>query len=334
MWSEVYRLISEKQHILITTHTNPDLDALGSELALDEYLTSLGKEVSILNSDSVPRPLRFVDPDRRLRTFSPRRHQPIIERAEIIFVLDASGGWERVGRIGQALADRAKQPQGGATVICIDHHPDPVDFAHLAVVSPDAAATAELIFDLITKSGGALTPSISRWLYLAILTDTGSFRFPKTSLQTHRIAACLIEAGADPMQLYRQVYEQHPLGTVRLKGHVLNSIQVGGGGQLAWYALSLDTLKAYDVKAAELDGFPGLGMQIGGVRVSLLCVEMPKGRVKVSLRSDGSLAVNQLAAQLDGGGHPSAAGAIVDGDLVRVTAQLVANIEALLESTP
>jgi len=84
MWSEVYRLISEKQHILITTHTNPDLDALGSELALDEYLTSLGKEVSILNSDSVPRPLRFVDPNRRLRTFSPSRHQPIIEQAEII----------------------------------------------------------------------------------------------------------------------------------------------------------------------------------------------------------------------------------------------------------
>jgi phosphoesterase RecJ-like protein len=217
-------------------------------------------------------------------------------------------------------------------VICIDHHPDPVDFAHLAVVSPDAAATAELIFDFITKSGGALTPSISRWLYLAILTDTGSFRFPKTSLQTHRIAACLIEAGADPMGLYRQVYEQYPLGTVRLKGHVLNSMQVGGGGQLAWYALSLDTLKAYDVKAADLDGFPGLGMQIGGVRVSLLCVEMPKGRVKVSLRSDGGVAVNQLAAQLDGGGHPSAAGAIVDGDLVRVTAQLVATIEALLES--
>jgi phosphoesterase RecJ-like protein len=340
MWSEVYRVINEKQRIIITTHTNPDLDALGSELALDEYLRSLGKEVSILNSDSVPRTLRFVDPERRLHTFSLSRHQPIIEEAEIILVLDASGGWERVGRIGQALAARVQQPPDGvgppskgATVICIDHHPDPVDFAHLAVVDPDAAATAELIFDLITKNNGSLTPSIARWLYLAILTDTGSFRFPKTSLQTHRIAACLIEAGADPMQLYKQVYEKYPLGLVRLKGHVLNSLQIGGGGQLAWYALDLDTLKAYGVKSADLDGFPGLGMQIGGVRVSLLCVEMPKGRVKVSLRSDGSVAVNQLAAQLDGGGHPSAAGAIVEGDLAQVTAQMVASVEGLLEST-
>jgi phosphoesterase RecJ-like protein len=340
MWSEVYRVINEKQRIIITTHTNPDLDALGSELALDEYLRSLGKEVSILNSDSVPHTLRFVDPERRLRTFSPSRHQRIIEQAEIILVLDASGGWDRVGRIGQALAARAQQssdrvgcPPEGATVICIDHHPDPVDFAQVAVVDPDAAATAELIFDLITNNNGSLTPSIARWLYLAILTDTGSFRFPKTSLQTHRIAACLIEAGADPMQLYKQVYERHPLGLVRLKGHVLNSLQIGAGGQLAWSALDLDTLKAYGVKSADLDGFAGLGMQIGGVSVSLLCVETPKGRVKVSLRSDGSVAVNQLAAQLGGGGHPSAAGAIVDGDLAQVTAQMVANLEALLEST-
>lgn len=331
MWSEVYRVITERQRFIITTHTNPDLDALGSELALDEYLRSLGKEVWILNSDSAPRALRFVDPERRLRTFSPTRHQGTIEQAEVIFVLDASGGWQRVGRIGQALAARAQRSQDGATVICIDHHPDPVEFAHLSVVSPDAAATAELIFDLITQSGGTLTPSISIWLYLAILTDTGSFRFPKTSLQTHRIAACLIEAGADPMQLYKQVYEQYPLELVRLKGHVLKSLQVEGDGQLAWCALDQDTLKAFDVKSSDLDGFPGLAMQIGGVRVSLLCVETPKGRVKVSLRSDGSVDVNQVAVQLGGGGHSSAAGAVVDGDLAQITAKLVADVTALLD---
>jgi phosphoesterase RecJ-like protein len=333
MWSEVNRMVSEKQRFVLTTHTNPDLDALGSELALDEYLRSLGKEVSILNSDSVPRLYRFVDPERRLRTFSPTRHGWVIERAEVIFVMDASGGWERVGRIGAALAVRGNDPHGGARVICVDHHPDPVDFAHLAVVDPDAAATAELIFDLITQAGGALTPSIARWLYLGILTDTGSFRYPKTSLRTHRITAMLIEAGADPTQLYKQVYEQYPLGLVRLKGHVMNSLQLGGGGQLVWYALDKATLKAYGVTQADLDGFPALGMQIGGVRVSLLCVEMPRGRVKASLRSDGSLSVNDLAAQFGGGGHPTAAGATLEGDLAQVTARLVADVEALLEKS-
>jgi len=331
MWSEVIRVISEKKHFIITTHTNPDLDALGSELALDEYLRSSRKQVSILNSDPAPRALRFVDPERRLGTYSPGRHAQKIKQAEVVFVLDASGGWERVGRIGEALEAQASRAPGGVTVICIDHHPDPLDFARLTLVNPDAAATGELIFDLITQSGGTLTPSIAGWLYLAILTDTGSFRYPKTSLHTHRIAASLIEAGADPMSLYRQVYEQYPLGWVRLKGHVLNALQVKGDGQIAWCALDQETLKAYDVKSADLDGFPGLGMQIGGVRVSLLCVEMPKGRVKVSLRSDGGVAINEIAARLGGGGHPSAAGAIVEGDLAQVTARVVADVEALLE---
>jgi phosphoesterase RecJ-like protein len=333
MWSEVIRLINERQRFILTTHANPDLDALGSELALDEYLRWLGKEVSILNSDARPALFRFADPERRLQTFSPGRHRRQIEQAQVIFVLDASGGWERVGRIGAALAARANSPQDRATVICIDHHPDPVDFAHLAVVNADAAATAELVFDLITQAGGRLTLSIARWLYLAILTDTGSFRYPKTSLQTHRIAARLIEAGADPVQLYQQVYEQHPLGLVRLKGHVLNSLQVGAQGQMAWYALDRATLKAYGVTQADLDGFPGLGMQIRGVRVSLLCVEMTRGRVKVSLRSDGSLPINGLAAQMGGGGHLSAAGATVPGDLAEVTAQVVADVEAMLKAS-
>jgi phosphoesterase RecJ-like protein len=333
MWSEVIRLVNEKKRFILTTHTNPDLDALGSELALDEYLRSLGDEVSILNSDVVPRRFRFVDPQRRIETFSLKRHQGLIEKTEVIFVLDASGGWDRVGRIGLTLAAQAEQTGNGAKVICIDHHPDPVDFAHLSVVDTDAAATAELIFDLITQADGALTPSIARWLYLAILTDTGSFRYPKTSFKTHRISGKLLEAGADPTPLYRQVYEQQSIELVRLKGHVLSTLQLGADGQIVWCELDQATLKAYGITLAELDGFAALGMQIGGVRVGLLCVEMPKGRVKVSLRSDGGVAVNGLAVQLGGGGHPSAAGATVEGDLAHVTAQVLADVETLLEKT-
>ena len=332
MWSEIIRLVNEKQRFILTTHTNPDLDALGSELALDEYLRSLGKEVTILNSDSAPGLLRFVDPERRLRTLSPDRDQGKVDRTQVIFVLDASGGWGRLGRVGEILATRANRSGNEVEVVCIDHHANPVGFADVAVVNSDAAATAELVFDLMMQAGGALTPSIARWLYLGILTDTGSFRFPNTNLQTHRIAAQLIEAGADPMQLYKQVYEQYPLGLVRLKGHVLNSLQAGAGGRMVWSVLDQETLKAYGATPADLDGFPGLGMQIGGVRISLLCVELPRGRVKISLRSDGSLAVNRLAEKLGGGGHTSAAGATVEGDLAQMTAQLLAEIEALLES--
>jgi phosphoesterase RecJ-like protein len=324
MWSDVIRLINEKERFVLTTHTNPDPDALGSELALDEYLRSAGKETWILNSDSPPDAFRFADPERRLRTFSPSRHTSKIRQADVILVLDASGGWSRVGRVGEVLATAQ------ATVVCIDHHPDPVDFAHLAVVDIDAAATAELIFDLIVQAGGVLTAGMARALYLGILTDSGSFRYPKTGPRTHRVAARLIEAGADPAQLYRCMYEQYPLEWVRLKGYVLNSLHHEADGQIVWCALDRITLKAYGVTQANLDGFPGLGMQVRGVRISVLCVEIARGRVKVSLRSDDSVAVNDLATQLGGGGHPSAAGATVKGDLAQVTAQVVAGAEALL----
>jgi phosphoesterase RecJ-like protein len=324
MWSAVIRLINEKERFILTTHTNPDPDALGSELALDAFLRAAGKDVWILNSDSPPDAFRFADPGRRLRAFSPARHTPKIRQADVIFVLDASGGWSRVGRVGEVLA------AAPATVVCIDHHPDSVEFAHLAVVDADAAATAELIFDLIVQAGGTLTPEIARALYLGILTDTGSFRFPKTGPRTHRIVARLIEAGADPGQLYKRMYEQYPLKRVRLKGYVLDSLREEAGGRIVWCALDRATLKAYGVTQANLDGFPGLGMQVGGVRISVLCVEIARGRVKVSLRSDGSVAVNGLAAELGGGGHPSAAGATVKGDLAQVTARVVVGAEALL----
>jgi phosphoesterase RecJ-like protein len=331
MWSEVIRVINEKQRFIISSHVNPDMDALGSELALDEYLRSMGKQVTVLNSDAVPPMYRFADPKRRLRTFSPTRHQHKIEQAQVIISLDAAGGWERLGRVGAALSARADAAHNPVHVICIDHHPDVADFADLAVVDIDAAATAELVYELIAQGGGALTPSMARSLYLAILTDTGSFRFPKTSARTHHIAARLIEAGADPMRLYKQIYEQAPLELVRLKGYVLTSMQFGAGGQIAWYVLDRATLKAYGVKSADLDGFPGLGMQIRGVRVSLLCVEMTRGRVKISLRSDGSVVINHLASQWGGGGHPSAAGARVEGDVQEVASRLVSSLEAMLD---
>ncbi len=324
MWSAVIRLINEKKRFVLTTHTNPDPDALGSELALDAFLRSVGKEAWILNSDSPPDAFRFADSERRLRTFSPARHASKIRQADVILVVDASGGWSRVGRIGEVLATAE------ATIVCIDHHPDSVEFAQLAVVDTDAAATAELIFELIGQAGGMVTPDIARALYLGILTDTGSFRYPKTGPRTHRIVARLIEAGADPVQLYKCMYEQYPLKWVHLKGYVLNSLHPEADGRIVWCALDRALLKAYGVSHANLDGFPGLGMQAGGVRISVLCVEIARGRVKVSLRSDGSVAINGLATELGGGGHPSAAGATVKGDLAEITAQVVARAEALL----
>ena len=324
MWSDILRMVEQHRRFVITTHTNPDLDGLGSELALEEYLRRLGRQVVILNSDSVSPVHRFIDRAHRVRAFDHIGDTEIVQRSEVIFVLDVSGGWDRTGQIGKVLAG-AK-----GTTIRIDHHSGATGFADLEVVDTDAAATGELIFDLISSTGGDITPTMAEALYLAILTDTGSFRYPKTNPSTHRIAARLLELGVDPTRLYKQVYEQYSLDLIRLKGRVLDSLQLGAGGRLVWCALDQATLNHYGVQAADLNGFPGMGMAIRGVQVSVFCVEAADGKVKVSLRSDGTVAVNELAARWRGGGHASAAGATIKGDLASVTEEVVAQAESAI----
>ena len=179
MWQDIIAFIQNTDKFVITSHVNPDCDALGSELALAEYLRDQGKQVTILNSDPVPQVYRFLDPKGRIATYNQAKHTSIIDEAEVIFVLDASGGWARIGRPGSALA------RSRADKICIDHHPDAIDFVDLAVVDTTAAATAELIFDLLTVLDASLSATMAQALYAAIITDSGSFRFPKTSPRTH-----------------------------------------------------------------------------------------------------------------------------------------------------
>jgi phosphoesterase RecJ-like protein len=320
--------VIEQQHkFIITSHVNPDCDALGSELALAEHLGQLGKEVTILNSDPVPTFYRFLDPKRHIRKYSQAKHSRLIEQAEVIFVVDASGGWQRTGPVGQALA------QARACKICIDHHPDAADFVDIALIDIEAAATAELIFELVLTMGGSISSLMAQALYAAIITDTGNFRFPKTSSRTHRITAELLATGVDPMHIYRQIYEQYPLARIRLKGHVMSLIQTAAAGQIAYYSLDQATLKKYGVKSSALDGFASLGQEIGGVRVTIFCLETSKSKVKLSLRSDGSLPINSIAAAYEGGGHPSAAGATISGSLPEIMQAVLTKAKDLLENS-
>ncbi len=326
MWQQHIPIIEQHQNFVLTSHANPDCDALGSELALAEHLRKLDKNVAIINSDGVPSAFRFLDPKNRIKRYSPKRHTAIINKAEVIIVLDASGGWSRVGPVGQALA------KASATKLCIDHHPDAVDFVDYAVIDTEASATAELIYELVQEMGGSISKWMAQALYAAIMTDTGSFRFPKTSTRTHTITANLLTAGANPLFIYRQIYEQYPVNRIRLKGTVMQSIQLTAHGQIAYYGLTQATLKEFDVKNAELDGFASLGQQIGGVRIAIFCTEATKGRIKISLRSDGSVAINQIAQAYGGGGHTSAAGGLVEGTLNEIMAQVVEEATLLLQN--
>ena len=318
MWSQIIDILNQHQRFVISSHTNPDCDALGSELGLAHHLQSLGKQVHIINTDPVLPNYQFLDPDGLIQQYDGSQEQrTIISQAEVILVLDASGGWERLGKVGDLLG------QADAISVCIDHHPDDVSFVQVAVVDTGVVAVGELIFDLIMSMTGQMTPLMAQAIYAAILTDSGYFRFPKTSPKTHRITAQLLEYGADPSHIFSLIYQHQPYSKVQLQGYVLQHIKLAAEGQVAYITLTQKILKHYQTDARDLNAFSNLPQAIDGVRIAIMTVEMPDRRVKISLRSDGSVGVNGLAGSLGGGGHFAAAGATSTGSLEAVTNQVV-----------
>ncbi len=324
MWTEIIDAINAHQRFIISAHTNPDCDALGSELGLALHLQRLGKTVAILNSDPMPPTYAFIDPDGLVQTYSSNAHRQLIADTDAVIVVDASGGWTRLGRVGNALAD-ANKPS-----LCIDHHPNSVKYTDVAVVDPTAAATGELIVELVDAMGGKISPKMAVALYTAIVTDTGNFRFSSTDARTHRITAKLLEAGAQPAKIYNQLYEQNSLARVQLEGYTLQNITLTHGGRTAYSVLTLEILERFGVASSDLDSFSGLSQKIKGVDVSVFLVELPRQRVKISLRSNGSVPVNQVAAKFGGGGHVPAAGATAEGTLETVLSNVLTEVEKLL----
>lgn len=309
MWSDVAALIQQHDRFVLTTHDRSDGDGIGCELALDAFLKQLGKEVAIVNNDSIPETLEFLDSQGSVRVYHPDRDQATLTNAEVIFVLDSAEGWSRLGKLGEVARGVT------ATTVCMDHHPDDGAFADLSIIDPNAGATAELVFDLIDHMGGELTSDIALPLYVAIVTDTGSFRFGKTSPHTHRTAARLLEAGVIPLQVYSQVYEQRPLGHLHLQSQLLAQLTLAFGGRLAWSKITREMLQRHGVNRRDITYLVDLGLSVAGVEVSVLFSETQDGKVQLNFRSKGRLAVNDIAQRLNGGGHPFAAGAQTDGPL-------------------
>jgi phosphoesterase RecJ-like protein len=304
------------QRICITTHVNPDGDGLGSEVGLVHLLRAQGVTAVITNP--TPTPERYDFLFRELPGVD-KTHEAVKElrRADLILVLDIADV-DRLGMLSQTVQDR------GVTVACVDHH---VSQGHLPdgprYVDPEASATGELIFQLARANDWPLTPAAARALYVAILTDTGGFRFSNTRPATLRTAAALLEVGLDPEQIYLDVYASAPEGRARLLGETLQTLVVEHEHGLAWVTVPPGALERLGATADDLDGIVEVPRSITGVRMALLFREIAAGRVKVSLRSVGSVDVAAFANPFGGGGHTKASGLSMEGSLAEVQATVL-----------
>jgi phosphoesterase RecJ-like protein len=304
------------QRVCLTTHVNPDGDGLGSEAALAHLLRARGLDVSITNPTPTPPRFRFLFEE---LPGADRTHEAVKElrRADVIVVLDISE-LSRLGMLADVVRDR------GVPVACIDHHVSPGALPPgPRYVDPTASATGELVFEIAKANGWKLEQPAARGLYVALLTDTGGFRFSNTHPRTLRIAAELLETGLDPEAIYLDVYARAPEGRPRLLGEALQTLVVEPEFGLAWVTIPPGAVERLGLTSDDLDGVVEYPRSVEGVRMALLFREVAAGRVKVSLRSVGNVDVAAFAKEFGGGGHTKASGLSVVGSLAEVQAAVL-----------
>ena len=323
----VVDLIHHHQKFVLTTHVNPDGDGLGSEIALAEWLTHQGKGVRIINHSGTPDVYRFLDPGNLIHRYDEASDGTVIDAADVIVVMDANHPERLRSMTQRVLASRAVK-------VCIDHHLDAAPFAETYFIDEDATSTGEIVYRLLARmDAGGISAHIATALYCAIMTDTGSFRYPRVDAEIHRIIAHLIECGADPVAIYHQVYEQWTAGRITLLGETLASLKTEYDGRVAHVVVTQDVLKHTGTMVDDTDNFSTYPMSIAGVVAGILFVELADG-VKISFRSRGDIPINELAKEFGGNGHRNAAGARVQGMDLRALREKVIRAAAKYVNAP
>lgn len=294
--------IQHHQRFVLTTHVNPDGDAVGSEIAFGLWLQARGKTVHIVNHSATPSVYRFLDPEGSIRVFDPGVDATLLEQADVIVLLDAN-------HLSRVMSMEPFVRKSTARKICIDHHLDPEPFADASLIDPEATSTGEILYHLFRAAGSEpIPPRIAQSLYIAILTDTGSFRYPRVGPDTHRMIAQLIESGADPVELYNQVYNRWSPGRLKLLGEMLSRLETAFDGRLVYVTITQEILKHTGTLEEDTDNFTTYLMSMEGVVAGILFLELNEG-FKISFRSHGDVPINELAQEFGGNGHKNAAGA-------------------------
>ena len=315
-WTQLKSLIDTHQAFLLTSHVRPDCDALGSELGMAELLRSMGKEVSILNADPTPPHLAFIDPDEQIQSLAGDHQPPDLARFDVMVVLDTSA-WNQLGEMGDLLR-HADQP-----IVVIDHHASAEELGTAVFKDATAEATGRLVVDLAEFLEVPISRKMAAPLFAAIATDTGWYRFPSTSGDTLRVAARLIDAGAEPAAIFRALYEQDSIARVKLRGIALSRIVTEMNGRLAHTYLRSGDFQQTGALPGDTEDFINMALAVAGTEAALIVIERDQGEVKASFRSRSGLDCSRVAARFGGGGHKAAAGATLVGPLERAQREAI-----------
>ena len=311
------------RRVVMTTHLRPDGDALGTEIALARALSARGVEVLALNADGAPRNLDWLleeQPPGLVQTYESGdlAQATAVAEADVLLVVDTNAG-HRLGAVEAVFR------QAGKPILLLDHHPDPEDWFDAACVRTDAAAAAEIAYDLIVGLDPDLIDrAVATALYVGIMTDTGSFRYGATTPRTHAIVADVLDRGdlrSEPIHV--ALFDGRSREGLALLSASLGTIQTYYEGRFATMFVTGDMVRQSGAFFDETEGLINYALSLDGVIAAAIFLEIPSG-VKISFRSKGDCPINGWAAQFGGGGHANASGAFVkNGQLARVMKDVV-----------
>ena len=303
--------LKNNNNFLILVHGNPDGDTLGCGLALKEALTSLGKSARVCCNDPVPKKFNYmgtVDTD----DFVP----------DTIVAVDVADA--------KLLGKDFEEKYGDKIDLCIDHHGSNRLFARQTLLDSTAAAACEIILQVIRGLEVEITKSIAACIYTGLTTDTGCFRYSNVTPRTMRMAADMIEAGAENAKINTAMFETKTKTYVALERLALDGMKMYFDGKCAFITITQEMYRKSGSDETEVDAIASLPRQIEGVLVGITMREKKDGTFKVSMRSSEDTDVSEICATMGGGGHPRAAGCTVKGDITTATETVLNNVKRFI----
>jgi bifunctional oligoribonuclease and PAP phosphatase NrnA len=313
--------IRRRQRFVIVSHARPDGDAIGSQMAAAFALRHLGKQVSVLSADAAPPPLMQF---------------PGVPEIRIVDRVDEAPG-DDAAAIIMECGDLARTGVAGLErffVINIDHHPGSGAYGQLNWFDPTASACGEMVFDLIRALGVPLTREIATHIYLAILTDTGSFHYSNITPRTFDICGQALEAGVDPVAVARNVYDSNNMGRLKLFGSVLRDMRIDASGRIAIVYLDHEMARQAGGTYEDTEGIINLPLTVKEIQAVVFFKQGEAEQYRVSMRSKGDIDIGAIAKEFGGGGHRNAAGCTVPGHIDTLQKLFIEKIEEAIDGRP
>jgi phosphoesterase RecJ-like protein len=315
---QIVDAIRSRRRFVLSSHSRPDGDSIGSQLAMAYALRHLGKDVHLVNEDPAPPPILAF---------------PGV--ADIQIAREVEGDFDAA--IIMECSDLARTGVSGLDryfVINIDHHPGNSGYGQINWFDPTAAACGEMVFDLVQALGVPYTLEIATHIYLAILTDTGSFHYSSISPKTFDIARQSLEAGVNPVQMARNVYDSNNMGRLKLFGAVLSAMQIDRTGRIAIVYLDHEMARAAGGTYEDTEGLINLPLTVKEIQAVVFFKQIEGERYRVSMRSKGDIDIGAVAKEFGGGGHKNAAGCTVSDAIDALQKMFVEKIEQAIDGRP